>query len=350
MYPRIVIKTTKFEHNLRYLQELFSENELSLMAVTKVFCADKRLVQILINNNVDFIADSRIKNLKSMETDVPKVLLRLPMISEVREVVKYADISLNSELRTIDALNGAAFEERKTHGIILMIDLGDLREGIFDISEAKKIVNEVINMEHLHIIGIGTNLTCYGGIIPSREVLQKLVDLKDELEEIYMSEIDIVSGGNSSSLKLLLDNKLPSGISNLRIGEALVLGRETAYGKKVKNLHDDIFTLEVEVIELKEKPSLPIGEVGMDAFGKIPVIEDKGIMKRAILAIGKQDVDYKELIPLQNIEFLGSSSDHLIIDVSKEPSIKVGSILKFKLTYASLLSLMTSQYVERKYE
>ena len=76
--------------------------------------------------------------------------------------------------------------------------------------------------------------------------------------------------------------------------------------------------LEAQIIELKSKRSLPIGEIGVDAFGQRPYYEDRGIIRRAILAIGKQDTDPDSMISLdEKIDILGASSDHLILDVSK---------------------------------
>ena len=75
------------------------------------------------------------------------------------------------------------------------------------------------------------------------------------------------------------------------------------------------------------------------------------LLERAILAIGKQDVDYKELIPYDTVELIGSSSDHIIVDVSESHNIyEIGDTMKFKLTYGSILSLMTSKYVTKYFE
>ena len=174
---------------------------------------------------------------------------------------------------------------------------------------------------------------------------------KTRIESNFNIPLAIISGGNSSSIELLLDGNIPDEINNLRLGESIVLGRETAYGSFIDNTYSDIFTLEAEIIELKEKPSIPIGKIGMNAFGKVPSFIDKGNMLRAILSIGKQDVDFSEIIPFDTIELLGSSSDHIIVDVSDTVKIyNIGDIIRFKLTYASILSLMTSKYVSKYYE
>ena len=351
MYPRIIINNKKFRHNLRYLLDTCHSKGLTMMAVSKVFCADKELIEIMVEEKVDYIADSRIENLIQISCAIPKVLLRLPSISDAKRVVKYSDISLNSEISTIRILDKYALELNKIHGVMLMIDLGDLREGIFDKNEVIDTVKKILELKNISLEGIGTNLTCYGGVIPTTEIFQELIEYRDLIENRFNIDLNIISGGNSSSIELLLENKIPFGINNIRLGESIVLGRETAYGNYIDNTYDDIFTLEAEVIEMKEKPSIPIGEIGMNAFGKIPKFEDKGTILKAILALGKQDVDYKELIPYDNINLIGSSSDHLIVDVSDSNNIyEVGDIMLFKLTYSSLLSLMTSKYVGKTHE
>jgi len=322
-----------------------------MMAVTKVFCAVKPLTDVLREEKVDFIADSRLANLEKVSTNIEKVLLRLVSLHEVDRTVNVADMSLNSEIEVIRALDHAASYYGKRHSIILMIDIGDLREGIFYKERVHDIVSEVLKMKNIILRGIGTNLTCFGAIIPTEQTLKKLIDITTDIEESFQMELEIISGGNSSHLHLLDRDIHIEKVNNLRIGEALALGRETAFGNKIDELYDDVFTLEADIIELKRKPSLPEGEPGMDAFGKRPEFTDLGVLNRAILGIGKQDVDFYELIPFdKNIRLLGSSSDHIIASVPFENgNYKIGDVLKFKLTYGSLLSLMTSEYVEKVY-
>lgn len=351
MYPQIVIDVKKYQHNLQYLLNLAHQKNMTLMAVSKVFCADQNIIDVMNKEQVDFIADSRIENLENMDTNIQKVLLRIPMPSEVNKVVKYSNISLNSELETIVMLDEAAKKMNTKHDIILMIDLGDLREGIIDENEVYKTVNLILQLDAIHLRGIGTNLTCYGGVIPTEETLKMLVDYKNQIEFRFGIELDIVSGGNSSNLTLLLQNQIPKEINNIRLGESIVLGRETAFGDYLDQMYTDVFTLKAEIIEIKDKPSIPIGTIGMNAFGKVPVFKDKGEMRRAIIAIGAQDVDHTELIPYDTIEAIGSSSDHIILDVTDSINeYKVGDIVSFRLTYSSILSLMTSKYVKKVYK
>lgn len=349
-YPKVEIDLNKLRHNVSVLVKLCKKNDIAVAGVTKVFCGEPKIAKAYLDGGVAYLADSRVENLiKLKDIEIPKILLRIPMLSEVDKVVEYADISLNSELETIKALANASIKKGKTHKIILMVDLGDLREGYFHEEEIYDVVGQVIDMEGIKLIGIGTNLTCYGGVIPDENNLGRLVKIKKKIKEKYNIDLEIVSGGNSSSLHLLLKGKKIDGINMIRLGESLVLGRETAYGNRIDNTYDDCFQLLAEIVEIKEKPSVPIGEIGMDAFGNVPTFVDMGIRKRMICAIGKQDVDIDSIIPQdEKLIILGASSDHLILDgTDSDVDYKVGDKVKFNLTYSGILKVMTSEYVKK---
>jgi predicted amino acid racemase len=234
-----------------------------------------------------------------------------------------------------------------------MIDLGDLREGIFYENEDLifEAVEEILQMSNINFYGIGVNLTCYGAIIPKHDNLSKLTSLAEKIENKFKIKLNMISGGNSSSIYLIEKRELPKGINNLRLGESFLLGNDTAYGTKLPGTTSDALILEAEIVELKEKPSLPIGEVGVDAFGQKPYYEDRGIIKRAIIAVGKQDTDIDSMEPIdEKIDILGGSSDHIILDVTKsDKEYKVGDIVRFTLGYGGMLKTSTSPYVEKAY-
>ncbi len=232
-----------------------------------------------------------------------------------------------------------------------MVDLGDLREGIFDEEKLVDTIEAVLAMDHIDLIGIGTNLTCYGGILPEKDNLERLLAIKSYIEDTYKIPLRVVSGGNSSSIYLLETGKIPKGINQLRLGESIVLGRETAFGHSIKGTSQDTMTLKCEIVELQDKPSVPIGVIGMDAFGHVPTFEDHGIRKKAICAIGKQDVNPGDISPLdKGINILGGSSDYMILDVTNaEQMYQVGDVISFSVSYGSVLSLFTSDYVNKVY-
>lgn len=349
MFPRIEIDLYKLKKNTEKMVKLCRENNIGIAGVTKVFCAYPQAAAAMVEGGVSLLADSRLENLiKLQELHVKKLLLRLPMPSQVNDVVKYADISLNSELSTLRLLGRAAIAQKKSHEVILMVDMGDLREGIWP-DNVDRFVKEAVQIEGIAIKGFGTNLTCYGGVIPDTDNLGKLVHIAREMENKYNLDLEYISGGNSSSIYLLSQGRMPEGINNLRLGESIVLGRETAFGKRLEGFYDDVFIIKGEIIELKKKPSVPIGNIGMDAFGNKPEFKDKGIVKRAIVAMGRQDIDPDGLKPIDNsISILGGSSDHTILDVTEcKKEYQVGDYVSFKVDYGCLLKAMTSPYVEK---
>ena len=360
MYPQVIIDKNKLAGNLRAVAEITKSGGCnSLAVVTKGVCADPEILQVICREPmVDYVADSRIKNIASYtdlvhENGKKTMLLRIPMHSEISEIIRYVDLCQVSEISTIRLMNDEAVTGGKVQDILLMIDMGDLREGIFyENREAiHETVREILGMEGINLKGISVNLTCYGAIIPKEDNLSKFVEIAREIESEHGIKLEMVSGGNSSSIYLAEKGCLPEGITNLRLGESFLLGNDTAYGERLPGTSDDGFILRAEIVELKRKPSLPIGEVGVDAFGQKPHYEDRGIMDRAIIAVGKQDVDLDSMTPTDpDIEIMGGSSDHIILDVSKCPErYAVGSIVEFTLGYGGMLKVMTSPYVEKVY-
>lgn len=349
----MVINVEKFRHNIEAVKKEMDAKGIEIFGVSKVFSGNPWIAKEYEQAGIKAIGESRLKNLEKLQNlKMDKVLLRLPMHSEVENVITYADISLNSEISTIELLSNEAMKQGKVHQVILMVDFGDLREGIYDKEELYSIVEKALTFKGIKLIGIGTNLTCFGAVIPKISHMNKLVRIRKELEDHFDIKLDYISGGNSSSYYLLDHPEWPEEVNNLRIGEIFVCGRETAYEERVKGTYDDVFVLEAQIIELKKKPSLPEGESGVDAFGNKPVYVDKGEMMRAICAIGRQDVGIDGLMLIdEGIEILGGSSDHMILDVTNgKRDYKVGDTIKFKLKYGGILGVMTSEYVKKVYE
>lgn len=351
-YPCIEIDLDKITHNSKVITDLCREKGIHVAGVTKVFCAQIPIVKAMLAGGIELIGDSRLENLEKMrDLNCRKMLLRIPMESHAEQVIKYSDISLNSELDTIKCLSAAAKKLSKVHCVILMVDVGDLREGILE-NDVIGTITEIIKLDNIKLSGIGTNLTCYGGVIPDSDNLGRLVEIKNEVKKELNIELPIISGGNSSSLYAVIDGTIPKGINQLRIGEAIVLGRETSFGNQIEGCHNDNFILQGEIIEIKNKPSIPKGRIGMDAFGQTPHFQDKGVLRRAIVALGRQDITVEGLMPLdERLNILGASSDHLILDITNcIKQYKVGDMVEFNMDYGCLLRAMTSPYVRKYYK
>jgi ornithine racemase len=348
--PFISIDLKKIEHNTRTIVSLCKKYGVSLAGVTKGTLGMPEVAHAMIQGGATWIGESRLDNIERLRKNnikVPFLLMRSPHKSDIERVISLADISLNSEYEIIEALSNASIKNNIVHKIIIMIDLGDLREGIWP-DELIPLVKEVLHMKGIKIIGLGTNLTDLNGTIPTNANNQQLVELAEEVESKFNIKFEYLSAGNSSSLKLLESGKLPSRINHFRIGEGILLGRETIYREKFPDTYQDAFILSAEIIEKKLKPSVPLGEIGQDAFGNIPSVLDKGTMTRCILNVGRQDINLEGLSPLTStLEILGATSDHLLIDSTKDKDLNVGDVISFDLNYSALLAAMTSPFVKK---
>lgn len=350
--PTIEIDIAKVEANTRTVVELCGEHGIEVTGVTKVTCGMPQVANAMIRAGVTQIGESRLENIHRLRAggmNRPVMLLRIPPLSAAEEIVRSVDVSLNSEFPVIRRISQVAESLGTVHRIILMVDLGDLREGIWP-GDLLPAVREIRELPGVRIQGIGTNLTCYGGVIPTRDNLQQLVDYAKRIEDSFGIAVETISGGNSSTLPLLAAGKVPKEINNLRIGEAILLGRETVERQPWPGTVQDAFRLRAELIERKRKPSVPIGETGQDAFGKRQIFVDKGEMVRGILNIGREDVDVEGLTPEDGrIAILGASSDHLLVDMTALPEPpELGAELPFIPNYSALLACMTSAYVAKK--
>ncbi len=349
--PYLTIDLKKIEHNSRTIVALCRQHGIRVTGVTKVVCGNPEVAAAMLRGGVESIADSRLQNIERLRrvgSDSELMLLRLPAISTVAEVVATTSMSLNSELDVLQSLSEEAQRQGKVHGVILMVELGDLREGIlFD--ELFGIVEQTLTLPGIRIVGLGANLACFAGVMPSEKNMQQLVELAEMVESRFGLQLDLISGINSSGLELIAAGKMQQRINHARIGEAILLGRETTHRRPWPDTYQDAFTLKAEIIELKEKLSQPTGELGEDAFGHMPQFTGEGTILRALLNIGREDMVLEGIAPLDDrLQIIGASSGYLALDVSAaKGELKVGDLLGFSVNYSALLAAMTSGYVEK---
>ena len=346
--PRLEIDLDKIEYNARAVRKLYGSRGIRITAVTKGVCAVPQVARALLHAGIPSLGDSRLHNVRKMRQAGVRaefMLIRSPMLSKAAEVVEWADVSLNSEMAVIRALSKYAVKRGKRHRVILMVELGDLREGIL-VENVAQIVAETLSLPGIDLYGIGTNLACFGGIKPTGKKMQMLSAIANDIERTFTLHLRVVSGGNSANYQWFTSTPDVGRVNHLRIGESILLGCDPLTRQPISGLHSDAFTLVAEVIELKTKPSRPYGETAQDAFGHVPHFEDNGDRKRAILALGRQDVDVSAIKPQIKADVLGASSDHLILDAT-DADLRLGGEVRFDLAYSALLRATTSPYVAK---
>jgi predicted amino acid racemase len=350
--PYVTIDLDKIEHNARTIVDLCTAHGIEVTGVTKGVCGHPEVARAMLRGGVSSIGESRLRNiarLRAAGIETNLMMLRIPALSQVAEVVGAAGVSLNSELAVLAGLSEAARQRGQPHKVIAMVDLGDLREGVWP-DDLASMAREASTLAGIRIVGLGTNLSCFGGVVPTEENMNRLVELAAEVEEGCGTELRWISGCNSSALALIASGRMPKRVNHARIGEAILLGRETVHRRPWPGTLQDAFLLHAEVLELKCKPSVPIGETAEDAFGEIPAFEDRGEIDRALLNVGREDVDIAGVTPLDSrLSILGGSSGYLILDVTAaRGDIRVGDEIAFALGYSALLAAMTSEYVEKR--
>lgn len=346
--PRLEIALSQIRDNASVLLELFGQKGISLMGVSKAVLGEPLIARAMTEAGIQTIADSRIENIERMKKAgivASFVLLRTPL-SRAQAIVESADISLNTEMGTLNELSSCAKKIGKIHQVIIMVELGDLREGVLPCDLSQFIKNAQC-LSNIKIAGIGCNLACYGGIEPSDKNMRKLSILCESIETEFQLKLKFISGGNSANYKWCHSTSDIGRINNLRLGEAILLGCETVSRTPISGLHTHAFQLVAEVIESKIKPSLPDGKRFQDAFGNTPDFQDNGNCRRAIIALGRQDVALSGLKANKALTILGASSDHLIVEDYHH--LKVGDEVKFDLNYSGLLSAMTSPFIKKQF-
>lgn len=351
MRAKVTVNLNKIKQNSKIIQNNCDNFGVNIAAVTKMHSASEPICRALIESGISMLADSRIENLASINhLECEKWLLRIPALSICEDVVKYSDVSVNSEICTINLLNDFSIKHDKTHNVVIMWDLGDLREGYFDAEEYYRAVENILNLTNINLYGIGTNLSCYGGIMPTRQNLEELAILGEKTQKRFGIDIKYISGGNSTSYTLIHDGFFPEQVNHLRIGDTFYFGRDMSRRTYIDGMNHDCFVLSCEIIEIKEKPSVPIGVQGYAALNTKPIFHDKGIRKRAICSVGKQDIDL-DIIPKDSgISILGASSDHLLVDITEcDRNYQIGDVLSFDMLYTATMRSFTSKYIDKEF-
>ncbi|MBD3344153.1 MAG: alanine/ornithine racemase family PLP-dependent enzyme [Chitinivibrionales bacterium] len=353
---RITINLEALYHNIKYIDNMMARRGSVWTLVTKVLCGDSSILEELKNLGIHSAGDTRLynlKELKSVHPDCERWYLRVPHPSIVKDVAHLCHVSLNSETEIIEAINKEARAHNTKHRIIIMIELGDLREGILP-GSLIKFYKRVFTLDHIEVIGIGSNLGCLSGTVPSLDQLMQLVLYHELLELKFKRQLPFISAGTSATLALLNMQDIPSKINHWRIGESVFLGTDLINRGTLSGLRDDVFTLEAEIAEIKHKSMQPLGEIA-DVAPFEPHPNEHEISpgqrgRRALITVGELDTDVRGLIPTNpSCRIVGASSDITVVhfDGENDADIGVGSHLSFKLNYSALLRLMNTRYVTK---
>lgn len=359
----LIIEAGKIKSNIKQLSEYFKDKGVQWSLITKVFSGDMEFLKHVLSEdvieNVYSVGDSRLtslKNLKKVNPNMRTIYIKPPAKMYAADVVAYADVSLNSSFSTILALNEAAKNLGVVHQIIIMVELGELREGI-QRSDIMSFYEQVFELSNIEVVGIGSNLGCMYGVEPNYDKLLQLVLYKELISVKFNKQLDLVSGGTSITLPLLDNKALPKEINHFRVGEAAFFGISPLNNVSFNGLYTDTFRFKANIIELEEKKLIPDGIISEANIGQTANIdlEDKDDTSvKAILDFGLLDVDHKNLEALDDgLDFVGITSDMMVLDLGNNlddkgnTRYKVGDKITFTANYMAVARLLNSKFIDK---
>ena len=363
----LIIRTEHIQDNIRKLGTYFKERNIQWSLISKVFSGDTDFIAKVFTPEaipyVDSIGDSRLtslKNLRAVNPDMRTIYIKPPAKVYADDVVRYANISLNSSFETIEALNIAAEKQGKDHQVIIMLEMGELREGVLR-EGILEFYERIFNMPNIDVIGIGSNLGCMYGIEPTRDKLLQLALYKELISAKFDRDVPLVSGGTSITLPLIDSGVVPPEINHFRVGEAAFFGVSPLRDEQFLDLSTDAFEFSANIIELEEKEIVPDGVISEANIGHTAEFneeKDQGEKSyKAILDFGLLDVDQENLIDnSKSMEFVGITSDMTVVDVGNNKTkdgktrFQVGDSVLLKPNYMATARLLMSKFIDRKFE
>lgn len=359
------INITGIKNNIKKLSYYLKENNIKWSLITKVFSGDKEIMkQILtpeIIKDIHSVGDSRLsslRTLKELNSNLRTIYIKPPAQAYIDDVVKYADISLNSSFHTISSLNKAAKKQNKIHEIIIMVELGELREGV-NRDDLSGFYEKVFNLSNIKVVGLGSNLGCMYGVEPTYDKLMQLNLYKELIEAKYGEKLELVSGGSSITLPLIENGTIPKDINHFRIGEAVFFGTSPLKNERFLDLDTDTFNFYTQIIELEEKGIVPDGIINDASVGHSADFKEDDIGRstnKAILDFGLLDVDREGLeVDDKDIKFVGITSDMTVIDIGVnindkgEKKYHVGDLICLDPNYMAVARLLNSKFIDKKF-
>ncbi|SEW40318.1 Predicted amino acid racemase [Cognatiyoonia koreensis] len=339
--PRIEVNLYKIRHNTQTLVDRLKTRGIAVSGVTKAVCGQPAIAQAMLNGGAVGLAEARLSNVRTLRNAGVKsaiTLIRTPMMRQASEVVQLCEQSYNTETIVIRALAAAAIQQDRNHGVILMVEMGDLREGILP-DDLGAIAANVVKMPGVTLTGIGANFACLNGVAPTVANMNDLSALAYDTEKRIGFVLQTVSGGNSANLRWAFEDNQTGRVNDLRLGEAILCGVDPVTGDRISGLFQDTFSIVADVIETDTKPVIQIDtDQPIAMLRPVPRVDHNC---RLILAIGHQDTDVRGLTMPTGYRLVGATSDHLVMSAEKSVH-SVGSEVRFDINYSALMRAMAA--------
>lgn len=318
--------------NTAAVASLLRERGLRLVAVTKGCLGDARVAQAMLDGGAAAIADTRDANLRRLRAAHPDVELHRIYLPPLSAGFESGDVAYISSVDGARAVAGrvASGEPRR---VFLMLETGDYREGVTE-EGLESLAHAVAGDPRLELVGIATNYACFQGEPDGIRGSVEAVAAAARRLRARGWDTPSVSAGNSSVLALVrAGERLPPEVTELRCGEALLLGQDALLYQRLPGCRQDACRLRVEVLEGYTKPA------------RGPAV------RRLVLGVGHQDVGCGALRFVEpGLCDLGRSSDYLVAGVDAGgPDMGPGDHVEMVPSYSALVAAWTSPFVEVRF-
>ena len=333
--PVLLIDIEAIGRNTETVAKMLRACGIDLIGVTKGCLGEPRVGAVMLAGGAVALADTRNENLRRLRAALPNAELHRIYLPSLHKDFEPGDVTYISSLAGASAVAGMAREygtPREARRVMLQVETGDLREGV-PLEQLYELAGAVTTDPRLELAGISTNYACFQGAPDAiRDSVGAIAGAAAQLRAAGIP-VAHVSAGNSSLLWLLAEGEgLPEEVTELRCGEALLLGQDALFYRALPGCCHDACVLRAEVLEGYTKPVR------------------EGGRRRLVLGVGRQDLGSGAVEFVDaGLRELGRSADYLVVEQEeKRPEAGVGEMIDMIPSYEALVSAWTSPYVELK--
>lgn len=329
--PELRVQIEGIRQNAETVSDILRRHGLELVGVTKGCLGEPRVAAAMLEGGATALADTRDLNLRKLRAALPGAELHRIYLPSTRCPFEPGDVTYVSTVEGAKAV-AALDTSGEPRRVMVQVETGDEREGI-PVERLAHLAEVIADDPRLELAGLATNYACFRGVPGAvRESVATVAEAARALRSGGFA-ISRVSGGNSSLLWLLArGERLPAEVTELRCGEALLLGQDALFYESLEGCVQDACLLRAEVLEEYTKPAR------------------EGAKRRLVLGLGRQDLGSGQVRFVQpGLAEVGRSADYLVVEAEEScPGTRVGSLLDMVPTYESLVAAWTSPYVEIK--
>ncbi len=362
--PKICLNRSALEHNLRIITRLASRWNFQWLPVLKMVASYPPIKNFLRANGYPVTGTADIDEYLcsgAVPTPDAHVYINIAPLQRAEDVVRRFQRSAVSSREGLRAMEQAAAQTGLRHEILLMIDLGDGREGIPVGPELDSLLKSIERHPpaHARIAGIGATLGCMSGLCPDDGIMRRLIGIMKDIRNVIPSPATVSLGGSIFWNWFALHHdsfheeiqKIPGWKIELRMGDPLLVGfdmyRNTAF--LGGNFRRDVFELQAQVLEVQKKHPHKDGTYVTNGHGGH--LDETCIRPRiqALLDCGILHTDVTDIKPdWPEAELINYSGNYTVFDVTKCPQRPVqGDVVRFYPGYWAVARAFRTPQTEK---